>query len=214
MPMSDIFVIDTGTNALRKIEKEYTIAEYKQQGKWPFDYISAKGLVSVVEQHAKNLNRKLTGLEIGICKGENIVHFLENLHTHIEKFHCIDPYLPYMDWIGPVTQETVNEHKRIAIENFIPWSDFITMNISTSDEMCSKYENETFDWIFIDGDHSYQATRNDIRNYYSKVKSGGIFAGHDFNLPEVSKAVIEFCQEIGIREIKTTEVNVWYWKKP
>lgn len=212
--MGDILIIDTATNTLRKTEKEYTIAEYKVQGKWPFDYISGKGLVSVVEQHAKMLNRKLTGLEIGICKGENIVHFLENLHEYVEKIHCIDPYLPYMDWIGPVTQDVVNEHKRIAIENFIPWSDKITMNIATSDEMVAKYPDDTFDWLFIDGDHSYQATKNDIVNYYSKVKSGGIFSGHDFNLPEVSRAVIEFCQQIRIREIKTTDVNVWYWIKP
>lgn len=211
--MSDTLIIDTGTNSMRKVERDYTIAEYKQQGRWPFDYIAGKGLVGVVNAHAEKLGRSVVGLEIGVCKGENIVHFLENCDK-IEKIHCMDPYLPYTDWTGPVTQETVNEHMRIALLNFEPWKDKIDFTQSTSTSMASKYQDEFFDYIFIDGDHSYEATKEDIRNYYSKIKKGGIFAGHDINLPEVARAAIEFCQEIGIREIKTTEINVWFWEKP
>jgi len=36
-----------------------------------------------------------------------------------------------------------------------------------------------FDLIFIDGDHSYHATRNDIAAWRGKVRAGGILCGHD-----------------------------------
>lgn len=211
--MSDTLVIDTHTNSMRVVEKDYTIEEYKQQGRWPFDYIAGKGLVRVVNDHANKLGRSVVGLEIGVCKAENIVHFLENCDK-IEKIYCMDPYMPYMDWTGPVTQETVNEHKRIALKNLESWMDKIDFTVATSTDSVSRFADEFFDYIFIDGDHSYEATKQDIRNYYSKVKKGGIFAGHDINLPEVARAAIEFCQEIGIKEIRTTETNVWFWEKP
>lgn len=38
---------------------------------------------------------------------------------------------------------------------------------------------DMFDLIFIDGDHRYNAIKNDIKNYKSLVKKGGIMSGHD-----------------------------------
>jgi len=36
-----------------------------------------------------------------------------------------------------------------------------------------------FDLIFIDGDHSYHSTRNDIAAWRGKVRAGGVLCGHD-----------------------------------
>lgn len=211
--MSDVIKINTATNAFHKVERPLTIAEYKEQGKWPFDFISAKGLVSVINDLSSRLDRNVVGLEIGICKGENIVHFLEQTNR-IDKIHCIDPYLPYMDWVGPVTQEDMNLWYEITLKNFAPHMDKIVMYKDTSENCVSKFENEQFDYIFIDGDHSYEGVIKDLYNYYDKVKTGGIFSGHDVNLADVQKALMEFRSVNGINtEIKFTDVNVWYWTK-
>ncbi len=48
------------------------------------------------------------------------------------------------------------------------------------------------DFIFIDGDHSYEGVKADIQNYGPLVAMGGILAGHDYkssNWPDVTKAV-------------------------
>ncbi|HMS56855.1 MAG TPA: class I SAM-dependent methyltransferase [Fimbriimonadaceae bacterium] len=50
----------------------------------------------------------------------------------------------------------------------------------------------SLDFLFIDGDHSYAAVRRDILNFRSKVRQGGILAGHDYgHSAEVRRAVDE-----------------------
>ncbi len=48
------------------------------------------------------------------------------------------------------------------------------------------------DFIYIDGNHDWEYVKSDIENYFKKVRIGGILAGHDINIPDVLKAVIEF----------------------
>ena len=40
---------------------------------------------------------------------------------------------------------------------------------------------ELYDAVFIDGNHSYEYVKQDLENYWSKVKPGGIIALHDAN---------------------------------
>jgi predicted O-methyltransferase YrrM len=49
------------------------------------------------------------------------------------------------------------------------------------------------DFVFIDADHSYEAVRQDIKDWQSKVKPGGWVGGHDYSpkFPGVIKAVDE-----------------------
>lgn len=52
------------------------------------------------------------------------------------------------------------------------------------------------DMVFIDGDHSYESVRADIRAWRPRVRAGGILAGHDYmaNHPGVVQAVDEHCK--------------------
>lgn len=54
--------------------------------------------------------------------------------------------------------------------------------------------DNSLDFIYIDGNHSYDAVMSDLKLYAPKLKLGGIIGGHDFD-PEtlgVIMAVIEF----------------------
>jgi cephalosporin hydroxylase len=48
--------------------------------------------------------------------------------------------------------------------------------------------------IFLDADHTYQFLSQELRAWYPRLKTGGMFAGHDWDngYPGVSAAVIEF----------------------
>lgn len=62
----------------------------------------------------------------------------------------------------------------------------------TTDEAIKMFGNNTFDLLFIDADHAYEAVRRDLNNWTSKVKKGGTISGHDYNNGfGVSKAVNE-----------------------
>jgi predicted O-methyltransferase YrrM len=74
--------------------------------------------------------------------------------------------------------------------------------------------DESLDFVFIDGDHSYNAVIRDVGIYWNKVKPGGIFAGHDWQLPDVNRAVIEYRTANNITTtIQNVNYNVWFWIK-
>ena len=60
--------------------------------------------------------------------------------------------------------------------------------------------------IYVDADHSYNAVKNDLIVSLSKVKNGGLLAGHDY-IPnyEVRYAVDDFCREYGQEIIAITK---------
>jgi len=52
---------------------------------------------------------------------------------------------------------------------------------ATFDKVSSIFENEKIDFVFIDGDHSYEGVRKDFELYYPLVADDGIIAFHDIN---------------------------------
>jgi predicted O-methyltransferase YrrM len=56
------------------------------------------------------------------------------------------------------------------------------------------FQDQSFDMIFIDGDHKYKGCLADIQAWYPKLKPGGIFLGHDGEM-EVRKAVDDFLKD-------------------
>lgn len=66
-----------------------------------------------------------------------------------------------------------------------------------------KVSDQSFDFVFIDADHGYEAVKDDIRAWYPKLKEGGLLSGHDFDHPDypffgVKQAVEEFAHETGL----------------
>lgn len=49
-----------------------------------------------------------------------------------------------------------------------------------SAQAVNEFDDSFFDWVFIDGNHSYEACLEDLRLWAPKVKSDGLLCGHDF----------------------------------
>ncbi|MCS4434564.1 class I SAM-dependent methyltransferase [Aquiflexum gelatinilyticum] len=72
-----------------------------------------------------------------------------------------------------------------------------------STEVVNDFPDKYFDWIYIDTVHDYKVTKAELELYKSKMKEGGIIAGHDFIVGEIDvpwkygviEAVYEFCKE-------------------
>lgn len=181
---------------------------FGNQGFTPTRFISGQGLPELINSKLKNP----VGIEVGADDGTTSVHILSNVPGSI--LHCVDPYHFYVDWNGNHMNdraETFAKFKRDT-EQF---GDRVILHHKMSDDAVDEFEDNAYDFIFIDGLHTYEQVIKDCRNYWPKIKSGGIFAGHDYSvIPAVNKAVHEFMQEVGQDEVFTTANDVWYWIKP
>lgn len=77
----------------------------------------------------------------------------------------------------------------------------IEINTDRSIDAVKRFQDNYFDWIYIDTDHSYKSTKEELEAYESRVKPNGIITGHDYisgNWDDMIKygvieAVHEFC---------------------
>ena len=170
--------------------------------------ISGRGLVPFLQK----LDGDLIGCEIGVCHGFSTEYFLKNIPT-IKTIYAVDHYPSFVDWDGTrLTPERQEETKRRCKERLSKYSG-VQHIYDTSSNFVKTLADESLDFVFVDGDHSYEATLEDIRNYWPKVKKGGLFAGHDINLTTVDRAVKEFFKDIPNIEIKVVENNAWFLTK-
>ena len=44
----------------------------------------------------------------------------------------------------------------------------------------AQFPDDYFDFVYLDGDHTYDGVKTDIASYLPKVKSNGIIAGDDY----------------------------------
>lgn len=171
-------------------------------------HVSGRGLVPFINQ----LQGKLIGCEIGVCHGYTTEYFLKNI-PNIGMIYAVDHYPSFVDWDGTrLTPERQEETKRRCKDRLSVYSG-VEHIYDTSSNFVKTLKDGELDFVFVDGDHSYEATLEDIRNYWPKVKTGGIFAGHDINLTSVDRAVKDFFKDITNTEIKVVENNAWFLKK-
>ena len=76
-----------------------------------------------------------------------------------------------------------------------------------------KFDDGYFDFVYLDGDHRKEGVTKDIMAWKSKVKKGGILAGHDYydrgnNL--VKSVVDNFVNEGFLPPIKEHAGHVWW----
>ena len=82
-------------------------------------------------------------------------------------------------------------------------SKVVRIHRKLSTDAASDFEDGYFDMIYIDTDHSYATTRDELLAYLPKMKPDGIIAGHDYSMGNwistyrygVIEAVHEFCVE-------------------
>jgi predicted O-methyltransferase YrrM len=161
-------------------------------------------------------DKNIVGIEIGCQEAISSDYFLNELPNL--KLYSIDPYKEYTDWHGGIYaqhyQDSLFNHVGQKLSKF---KDRFLLLRMTSDTAIRAFLDDSVDFIFIDGLHTYDQVLKDCKNYYPKLKSGGLISGHDYNAIEaVRKAVDEFAQ-IEQKNVNFTpseyQSDVWYWIK-
>jgi SAM-dependent methyltransferase len=81
----------------------------------------------------------------------------------------------------------------------------VQLHVGGSTERLADFADDTFDWVYIDTDHSYANSWNELVLCDAKVKRDGRICGHDFCSGNVVKPVVygvvqavnRFCVEYG-----------------
>ena len=150
---------------------------------------------------AKYFNEKgfTKGAEIGVADGRySEILCQENKNLHLI---CIDLWCPYIgNWRNNGYQDNAYEFAKNRLKDYNT-----TLLKSTSVEASLDVENDSLDFVFIDGCHSFNNAMLDIILWSDKVKKGGIVSGHDychFTNSGVVEAVNKYC------EIHRIELNL------
>lgn len=190
---------------------EWNIRTLKEQGQWDSKkWISAPGLCDLVT-HLFQQQETIVGLEIGVASGWTMNHFLQNLPNL--QLTGIDPYIGYMDGNIKIAQEMLDAQYLAAQDNISDFAPRGKILRGYSQDFVNLFEDKSLDYIFIDGDHSYEGALRDCELFFPKIKSNGIFAGHDWSFDGVQKAVNEFKDKNGSPNIRMIKEDVWYWIK-
>jgi len=100
---------------------------------------------------------------------------------------------------------TTNPYHLECINKFVNDFSFARFLNITSVEASEKFPDEYFDFVYIDGDHSFIGVCADLAAWQNKVKKGGFIAGHDYDKDPtfcVNRAVDGFAASKNVAVIK------------
>lgn len=137
----------------------------------------------------------LTVVEVGTGLGVNALNLLSELN--IKKLYCVDPFIPYADDSENSLSKSSQERRSYivqaeqTVQKLSSYSNVQFVRKSSA-EACKEISN--VDFVYVDGNHSYEHVLEDLKNYYPLVKEKGIIAGHDIGRSNVYRALYDFCK--------------------
>ncbi len=141
--------------------------------------------------------------EIGVSKGDFSKRILQVVKP--KKIYLIDTWggEPREEWekryqiVRKKFSSEIKENRVIIKRDF-------------SEVVLKEFDDNYFDWVYIDAGHYYERVKKDLELCYLKVKPGGFITGDDYDSEHKSwgagliKAVDEF---ISTHSIKTLQIK-------
>ncbi len=136
----------------------------------------------------------LIGAEIGVYRGKHAKSMLRT--GKVNKLYLIDSY-KYLEGSDDLVMKDLDKAKEKAFD--LLKDENVEFIYKFSKDAANKIPDE-LDFIYLDGGHSYETVREDIKLYWDKIKIGGVLGGDDIlngrggynNNDGVVQAVIEF----------------------
>lgn len=136
--------------------------------------------------------------EIGVAYGLHATHILSSFPDI--RYVGIDPYLPGYDPSDVFERDVAKGYQTEpdqAFESlFTDVEELLTKNFpgratilrEPSEMAHTKIGDDSLDLVFVDGNHTFEAVQSDIRNWFPKIRSGGLLIGDDWSWESVKKA--------------------------
>ena len=144
------------------------------------------------------------GAEVGVFLGANAKTMFRNipgLHLHLVEPHADYPFSSRH--YGSRLPKIIDRANRRLRNRNCTWHKMI------SEEAAREVPDLSLDFVYIDGDHTYDFCMLDIILWFRKVRAGGIISGHDYFLDprkerhaKVSAAVNDY--------MRIHRIDPWY----
>lgn len=176
---------------LNRLQISFSTKAYRRKI-WPFaEKLTSRHIKNckVIENRIKMLEEIPGGgvcAEVGVLKGDFSQHILDKVNPR--KLHLVD--------VDRAAIDTVKQRFKNRIRDEV-----VEVHYQDSSAWLLAMPDETFDWIYIDGDHSYEGVKKDLEAAHQKIKPEGLISLNDyifFGSTDLAKygvieAVNEFC---------------------
>ncbi len=119
------------------------------------------------------------GVEIGVHHAAT-THHLVQYSQKLGFLYAVDPYID-------------RDHRYYVVQNKLhKFTQCMILRMTS--ESAANFINSELDFVFIDGDHHYEAVLLDLEKWVPKLKPGGLLMGHDWcrKKEDVVKAGTEY----------------------
>ena len=165
----------------------FTIEQCKMMGMWPPGDAMAPGIYPYIKR--LKTKDKLTVVEVGVRKGENVAYTLE-----------LDVDKKIGSYYGVVTHKNYEE--------------LLDKNLSGEDRFTKGFDpykkKQHVDVVFL---HSECDLVKNLKRYYNVLCEGGIFAGNDHMKDHVKISLRDFRRDNKIGIPINVSRGCWFWWK-
>jgi len=118
------------------------------------------------------------GAEIGSFKGEFAKEIIENWGGNL---FMVDVWRGLGDEYKDASNHNIHTNAYAeAMKSIEGYEDRAVMVRGSSQVVSEMFEDDCFDFVYIDANHAYDFVIQDIELWYPKVKKGGYLLGHDY----------------------------------
>ena len=173
---------------------------------------------------ADRIDEGSEGVEIGVWKGDTTEKFSKKA-GHV---HAVDPWAvtEFDDFQAIVNKYAGMFNIEPTRESFADFYDtvydsvvkrFADSNVTiyrmTSDDWFVQNTKTDYDWVYIDGDHSYNGCMKDLISSWKIIREGGVMYGDDIHAKaSVRQAINQWCKDTNNRLVELGQ-NQWMIKK-
>lgn len=150
----------------------------------------------------QTLPKGSVGAEIGVFRASFSEAILREVQPSL--LHLIDPWRSAVDpslsgVLFDRPQDQMDAIYESVVHKFAEHiaSGSVVVHRARSVDAAPDIPDASLDWVYVDGDHSYEGVRDDLQSYLPKVRPGGLVCGDDYVVggrfdSGVKKAVDEF----------------------
>ena len=155
-------------------------------------------------------------IEIGVHNGSSMAYVLQ--HNGIKECSGIDPFeklvtndpgMVHYQANDKLTMHTANTN----INNNNKYNAKINLIQDYSDNVNVDNLKDSFDLLFIDGDHNYDAVLNDYNRFKNTIKSGGFIVFDDLHQDGPNKVFLKVKNDSDIENIGIYEKTEGIFRK-